>query len=58
MNKYLEILRICDMLRTLNVLDETKNSREDIKEVLDFIADKLEEIVGDYNGKVSKTTIF
>ena len=52
MNKYLEILRICDMLRTLNVLDETKNSREDIKEALDFIAGKLEEIVGDYNGKI------
>ena len=53
MSDCLEILKICDMLRELNVLDETKNSREDIKEVLDFIADKLEEMVGDYGAKIS-----
>lgn len=47
--KCLEILKLCDMLRELDV---EKNDKDTIKDVLNFIADKLEEIVGDYNGEI------
>lgn len=46
--KNMDLLNLIDMLRELDV---EKNDRKTIKEVLDFIADKLEEYVGESNGK-------
>lgn len=42
--KNMDLLNLVDMLREL---DLDKNDRKTIKEVLDFIADKLEEMIGD-----------
>lgn len=42
MNKNLEIMNLVDMLREL---DTEKNDRKAIKEVLEFIADKLEDLI-------------
>lgn len=42
--KNMDLLNLIDMLRELDV---EKNDRKTIKEVLDFIADKLEEMIGD-----------
>ena len=46
MNKNLELMNLINMLRELDI---NKNTREDIKNALDFIADKLEELVGEFN---------
>lgn len=43
-----ELYNLADMLRTL---DLEKNDKETIKEVLDFIAEKLENIGDELNGK-------
>lgn len=43
MNKNLELINLIDMLRELDI---NKNTRKDIKKALEFIADKLEELVG------------
>lgn len=43
MNKNMEIMNLIDMLRELDI---EKNDRKTIKEVLDFIADKLEDLIG------------
>lgn len=43
-----ELYNIADMLRTL---DLDKNDKGTIKEVLEFIADKLENIGDELNGK-------
>lgn len=43
-----ELYNLADMLRTLDV---EKNDKETIKEVLDFIAEKLENIGDELNGK-------
>lgn len=40
--KGMEILNLIDMLREL---DTEKNDRQTIKEVLNFIADKLEDLI-------------
>ena len=40
--KGIEILNLIDMLREL---DTEKNDKKTIKEVLNFIADKLEELI-------------
>lgn len=45
--KNMDLLNLADMLREL---DTEKNDRKTIKEVLEFIADKLEEYVGESNG--------
>lgn len=42
--KNMNLLNLIDMLRELDV---EKNDRKTIKEVLDFIANKLEEMIGD-----------
>jgi hypothetical protein len=44
--KNLDLLNLADMLREL---DLDKNDKETIKETLNFIADKLEEYVGESN---------
>jgi hypothetical protein len=44
--KNMDLLNLADMLREL---DLDKNDKETIKEVLNFIADKLEEYVGESN---------
>lgn len=44
MDKTMQLYNLIDMLRTL---DLEKNSKEDIKAVLKFIADKLEEYIDD-----------
>ena len=43
MEKKMDLLNLADMLREL---DLDKNDKETIKEVLNFIADKLEDYVG------------
>lgn len=43
-----ELYNLVDMLRTL---DLEKNDKKTIKEVLEFIADKLENIGDELNGK-------
>lgn len=45
--KNMDLLNLIDMLREL---DLEKNDRKTIKEVLDFVADKLEEMIGEING--------
>ena len=45
--KNMDLLNLADMLREL---DLDKNNKETIKEVLNFIADKLEEMIGEING--------
>lgn len=45
--KNMDLLNLIDMLREL---DLEKNDRKAIKEVLDFVADKLEEMIGEING--------
>lgn len=45
--KNMDLLNLADMLREL---DLDKNDKETIKEALNFIADKLEEYVGESNG--------
>lgn len=45
--KNMDLLNLIDMLRELDV---EKNDKKTIKEVLNFIADKLEEYVGESNG--------
>ena len=42
--KNMDLLNLIDMLRELDI---EKNDRKTIKEVLDFVADKLEEMIGD-----------
>lgn len=42
MNKTMQLYNLIDMLKTL---DLEKNSKEDIKAALEFIADKLEEYI-------------
>lgn len=42
--KNMNLLNLVDMLRELDI---EKNDKKTIKEVLDFIADKLEEMIGD-----------
>lgn len=42
--KNMDLLNLIDMLREL---DLDKNDKKTIKEVLDFVADKLEEMIGD-----------
>ena len=44
--KNMDLLNLADMLREL---DLDKNDKETIKEVLNFIADKLEEYAGESN---------
>lgn len=44
-----ELYNLADMLRTL---DLEKNDKETIKEVLKFIAEKLESIGDELNGKI------
>lgn len=44
--KNMDLLNLADMLREL---DLEKNDKETIKEALNFIADKLEEYVGESN---------
>jgi hypothetical protein len=44
--KNMDLLNLADMLREL---DLDKNDKETIKEALNFIADKLEEYVGESN---------
>lgn len=44
MNKTMQLYNLIDMLKTL---DLEKNSKEEIKTVLEFIADKLEEYIDD-----------
>lgn len=46
MEKKLDLLNLVDMLREL---DLEKNDTQTIREVLNFIADKIEEYVGDKN---------
>lgn len=43
-----ELYNLADMLRTLNL---EKNDTDTIKEVLEFIAEKLENIGDELNGK-------
>jgi len=43
-----EYLNLLDMIREI---DLEKNSKEDIRKVLDFIADELEKYVDLFNGK-------
>lgn len=45
--KNMDLLNLADMLREL---DLDKNDKKTIKEALNFIADKLEEYVGESNG--------
>lgn len=42
MNKNMQLLTLIDMLRELDI---EKNTKEDIKATLEFIADKLEEYI-------------